>query len=114
MIGKADSTSWECELYVKNFSFNYPGNTIFFRPNGIRFTAVAGTTSFTKRWDPQPGDIVSFKHHGFLEATKKPKLPTLYRLRPDLVWENVVQNWKEKKPNPTGKSECIPSLYFFD
>jgi hypothetical protein len=76
---------------------------IYNRPNGIRFIAPAGTTEFAKRWNPQNGDIVSFKHHGFLMATKKPKLPTIYRLRTDLKWEDVLANWKEQKITPTGK-----------
>jgi hypothetical protein len=72
------------------------------RPNGIRFTATAGTTEFGKRWNPQPGDIVSFKHHGYLLASKKPKFPTLYRIRTDISWEDVVLNWKEQKPSIQG------------
>jgi signal peptidase I len=67
------------------------------RPNGVTFTAPAGTGEFLKRWNPLPGDIVSFKHRGYLSGTKRPKLPTLYRLRTDLTWEDVVNNWKENK-----------------
>lgn len=74
----------------------------FLRPNGIRFMATAGTTEFLKRWQPQEGDIVSFKHHGYLLASKKPKYPTIYRMRHELKWEDVVQNWKEQKQVPTG------------
>ena len=29
-------------------------------------------------------------------SSNKPKVPTLYRIREDLTWENVVQNWKER------------------
>jgi len=72
------------------------------RPNGVRFLAPAGTTEFTKRWNPQPGDIVSFKHHGFLLATKKPKFPTIYRLRTDVTWEDVRANWNEPSGNSLG------------
>jgi len=75
------------------------------RPNGLRFTASAGTSEFAKRWQPVPGDIVSFKHRGFLMGTKKPKLPTLYRIRKDLTWDDVITNWKEQK----GLS--IPGMY---
>jgi len=74
-----------------------------FRPNGILFTAAAGTTEFVKRWNPQSGDIVTFKHRGFLLSTKKPKLATLHRLRPDLTWDIIVQNWKEQQPTRIGK-----------
>ena len=66
------------------------------------FTAVAATTEFAKRWNPQPGDIVSFKHHGYLLASKKPKLPTLYRIRSEMKWEDVVSSWKEQKLTPSG------------
>ena len=76
------------------------------RPNGIRFTAVPATTQFAKRWNPKAGDIVSFKHHGYLLGSKKPKLPTLFRLRPDLSWDDVIQNWKGDKPVLTGSPSC--------
>jgi len=69
------------------------------RPNGVVFMAVAGTTLFEQRWQPKPGDVVSFKHHGFLTGSKKPKLATLYRLRHDLAWDQVVENMIEKKPS---------------
>jgi len=74
----------------------------YFRPNGVSFTAVAGTTEFVNRWNPQPGDIVSFKHRGYLLNSKRPLSPYLYRLRPDLTWETVVNNWKEGVPRKTG------------
>lgn len=67
---------------------------IIIRPNGVRFTAPAGTTEFSKRWHPQPGDVVSFKHRGFLLTSQKPKLPTVYRIRTDITWEDVVRNHK--------------------
>ena len=72
--------------------------TKFIRPNGVRFLAAPGSTEFTKRWNPQPGDLVSFKHHGFLLKSKKPKLPTLYRVRTDVQWEDVVKSWKDQTP----------------
>ena len=59
--------------------------------------ASAGTTEFVKRWNPKPGAIVTFKHHGFLIASKKPKLPTLQRIRDDVTWADVEQNWKDQK-----------------
>jgi len=64
--------------------------------------APAGTTEFVKRLNPQPGDIVSFRHHGYLLSSFKPKLPVLHRVRSDLKWEDVIYNWKEKKSAPTG------------
>ena len=72
------------------------------RPNGVRFTATAASTEFVKRWDPKPGDVVSVKHHGFLLGSKKPKLATVYRIRSDLSWQDVVSNFKEDKPSFTG------------
>lgn len=81
------------------------------RPNGIRFTAAPATVEFTKRWQPQPGDIVSFKHHGFMLSSKKPKLATLHRLRTDLSWEDVVNNWKEQKPATSGMKEPCETQY---
>jgi len=45
---------------------------------------------------------VSFKHHGYLVASKKPKFPALYRIRTDLNWDDVVSNWKENKKTVAG------------
>lgn len=45
---------------------------------------------------------MSFKHHGFLHASKRPKFPSLYRLRPDLTWDTVVNNWNEQKNARSG------------
>jgi len=73
-----------------------------YRPNGVRFVAPAGTTEFARRWNPQPGAIVSFKHRGYMFASKKPKMPTLYRIRDDMSWDTVVYNWNEKVPASTG------------
>jgi len=81
-------------VYVYSFYLN--------RPNGVRFVAPAGTTEFARRWNPQPGDIVSFKHRGYMFASKKPKMPTLYRIRDDMSWDTVVYNWNEKVPASTG------------
>ena len=68
------------------------------RPSGVRFVALPGTSEFLRRCQPKEGDIVSFKHHGFLLGSGKPKLPTLYRLRTDVTWQDVVDNWKGIKP----------------
>lgn len=84
----------------------------------MRFTAPANTTEFSKRWEPKQGDIVSFKHHGYLLVTKKPKFPSIYRIRHDIAWEDVTRNWKEHKtavPNGTHIFAAHNSLptYFF-
>ena len=71
-----------------------------YRPNGVRFEAPAGTTEFAKRWNPQPGDIVSFKHRGFMLSSNKPKMPSLYRMRDDLTWDDMVHNWKAQISTP--------------
>ena len=78
------------------------------RPNAVRFVAPAGTTEFAKRWNPQPGDIVSFKHRGFMFASNKPKMPTLYRIRSDVTWDDVVFRWNERSIASPGK------FYLFD
>ena len=66
------------------------------------FNAAAGTSGFLKRWQPKPGAIVSFKHNGFFSGSKKPKVPALYRIRDDVSWDEVVQNWNEPKSGLTG------------
>ena len=56
-----------------------------------------------KRWDPQEGDIVSFKHKGFLLSSQKPKLPIIYRIRKDMDWAHVLSNWNEKNASVSGR-----------
>ena len=57
---------------------------------------------------------MSFKHHGYLSASKRPKLPTLFRLRQDLTWDTVVSNWKELKPtrDTTGRRTYVSVVLF--
>lgn len=95
---------WECELYVSQTRCWYHLSAYSLRPNQVRFVAPAGTTEFARRWQPKEGDIVSFKHHGFLPTTRKPKLPTIYRMRNDLNWDQVMSNWKEHVFKPTGNT----------
>jgi len=78
--------------------------SLLYRPSGVRFTASAGSSEFVKRWTPQAGDIVSFKHHGFLHTSQKPKLPSIHRLRNDLSWADVVLNWRQQTVAPQGIS----------
>ena len=66
-----------------------------------------GSSELAKRWQAKPGDIVSFKYRGFLLSSGLPKLPSIYRLRSDLTWQNVIDNWKEKKPSYTGSSLSV-------
>jgi len=70
--------------------------------------ATTGTSEFVKRWNPKPGDIVSFRHSGFLHASKKPKSAALYRLRPELSWDDVGNSFKEQKPREKSGRNTIP------
>jgi len=78
----------------------------------VTFEAVPGTTEFVKRWQPQPGDIVSFKHSGYLLGSKKPKSPVLYRVRNDMSWDDVINNFEKPVRQ---KSTLVPfsSLLIF-
>jgi len=80
-----------------------PNSSFLNRPNGVTFIAAPATTEFSKRWEPKKGDIVSFKHRGYLVGSGKPKLPVLYRMRPDLEWSQVVHHWQEKKHSFQGR-----------
>jgi len=101
VLAKVGPFEWDCEMLVFLMYRLVGSYFLFCRPNGVRFTAASGSTEFIKRWDPKPGDVVSFKHRGFLLATKKPKLPLIYRIRSDLKWEDVLENWTESKPIPS-------------
>ena len=104
-MSQAGPHEWWCMLYVSHcLAGSLFSLCSFYRPNGVQFSAPAGTTEFSKRWLPKQGDIVSFKHRGFLDGTKKPKLPLLYRIRDDLKWDDVVHNWKEKRPIIAGNN----------
>ena len=80
------------------------------RPNGVRFIATASTAEFANRWNPQAGDIVTFKHRGFLQYSGRPKLPSIYRLRTDITWDTVIQNFKENTRPPTSNKPPRTSL----
>ena len=82
------------------------------RPNGVTFNAGPGTSEFTKRFQPKEGDIVSFKHRGFLLGSKKPKNPVLYRLRSEIQWDDVVQNFKDNTSKATGKDLSLLPFIF--
>ena len=117
MIRSVGIQQWECKLCVLcSLSPTYLLTYLSLqRPNGVTFLASPGSTEFTKRWNPQSGDIVSYKHHGFLLGTKKPKFPTLYRVRDDLQWHDVVQNWKEVKyQKPSGTTLATLLQYYND
>lgn len=68
--------------------------------------AAAGTMEFVKRWQPKEGDIVTFRHRGFLFGSNRPKAPALYRLRTDMTWQDVIENWK-------GTGNKIPGNIFY-
>ena len=84
------------------------------RPNGVIFSAGPGTTAFAKEGQTvREGDIVSFKHSGFLLGSKKPKAPVIYRVRADLNWEDVTKNFEEKIPSAKGVNILpIPHCFF--
>jgi len=93
--------------YLDNLTTN-PSST---RPNGVRFVAAAGTSEFAKK-TLMEGDIVSFKHRGYLAASKKPKFPSLYRVRLDLTWEDVSNNWETKLTSSSSIVLSSPIFFF--
>jgi hypothetical protein len=64
-----------------------------FRPNGVTFIATPTTTTFGSKWQLKPGDIVTFTYQGFWEKTEKPKSPSIFRIRVDKTWEEVVSDF---------------------
>jgi len=84
IIGNVGPNLWECMA-----------------PNGVSFACAAGTMEFGRRWQPKVGDIVSFKHHGYLLGSQHPKSPSLHRLRPDLSWDDVIRNFHKNLPKKT-------------
>src|SRR5690349_3749488 len=85
--------------------FPLEAHGFFFRPNGVTFTASAGTMEFMRKYQPKEGDIVTFRHRGFLVGSNRPKVPALYRLRTDMTWQDVVDNWKGIGPKTIGKHQ---------
>jgi hypothetical protein len=76
------------------------------RGNGVTFVAEPATTVLTSKWELKPGDIVTFKHRGFWLSNNKPKSPTIYRVRADKTWEDLVA---------AAQNNQVPSgnLYYF-
>jgi hypothetical protein len=50
------------------------------------------TTALSMKWQLKPGDIVTFKHRGFWLGSGKPKSPTIYRVRPDISWQYLLDS----------------------
>jgi hypothetical protein len=75
---------------------------IIFRPNGVSFVAIPMTTALSIKHQLKPGDIVTFKHKGFWLGNGKPKVPTIYRLRSDKTWEEVVNDFHQQTRLSTG------------
>jgi hypothetical protein len=82
-------------------------NNCILRPNGVTFVAAPATTALSSKWQLKPGDVVTFKHKGIWVGSKKPKAPTIYRLRPEKTWADVVASFQENKRIPTGKAHLI-------
>jgi hypothetical protein len=76
-------------------------HSFFYRPNGVTFVASPTTTAFATKWNLKEGNIITFKHSGYWMASKKPKTPSIYRVRPDKTWEDVVKSFETNKPAST-------------
>jgi hypothetical protein len=81
-----------------------------YRPNGITFLATPATTALSNKWQLKPGDVVTFKHKGFWLGSQKPKSPTIYRLRLDKTWDEVVAAFDKRKYSPTGARTSFRDL----
>jgi hypothetical protein len=68
----------------------------------MTFIAAPTTPALAAKWQLKPGDIVTFKHRGFWLGNKQPKSPTIYRVRTDKTWHDVVRSFDERKLTPTG------------
>ena len=110
IVSHVQDLRWECELYVTKttlFVFNIYLSFLWKnRPNGVKFEAYPDNMEFARRHSLKKGDIVSFKHRGFL-ASFKPKFPTIHRIRSDLTWDDVVNNWNEHKHASKGNSQIF-------
>ena len=80
------------------------GNNPLIRPNGVKFITERTTPELMKKCDPQPGDVVSFKHRGFLLRSQKPRMPTLSRIRTDILWQDVIAKYNQN-------GNFIPSIF---
>jgi hypothetical protein len=98
---------WECLLYV--ICFDSIHQSCFslilasIRPNGKTFVAPVATSV---KWECKPNDIVTFKHNGFLLGSQIPKAPTIYRLRSDKTWDEVVASFAEHDDNHLSTGNC--------
>jgi hypothetical protein len=79
----------------------------------VKFVASPTTTAFVTKWQLKPGDIVTFKHRGFWFGSGKPKSPTIYRIRSDKTWEQLLASFDQNKVTPTGKYITFNFFFFF-
>ena len=98
---------WECELYLQSLSPTLTLTQHFNinRPNGVRF--IGRSCKEFEHLKMKAGDIVSFKHSGYLLSSKKPKFPLLHRLREDVTWQGVLENWREAHSPPSRPQKLI-------
>ena len=68
------------------------------RPDGASFTTEV-PNEFHEEVSPRKGDIVSFSYQNF-SKNELPADPHVYRIREDLNWKDVVQNYLEQASQP--------------
>ena len=78
----------------------------FTRPEGVSFTTEV-PEDFQNEVYPKKGDIISFSFQNF-SKNEVPVDPQLYRIREDLTWKDVVQNFLDQVSQPN----YINGIYF--
>jgi hypothetical protein len=86
-------TGLRCEQYTIFIKI-----TNFERPNGMQVTVQAFQQIIND--PPKIGSIVTVKCNGYYNNGRL-KHPYFYRERPELTWENVVENFEKLLPKVT-------------
>ena len=69
----------------------------------MKFTASPTAGLIASKQQLKEGDVVTFTHRGFWLGNQTPKSPSIYRVRTDVSWSDVVDSFQHSKslPSPT-------------
>lgn len=69
------------------------GLTFFYaRANGVTFTAPSEAGVMLKE-----GDVITFRHNGYLPSSNRPKLPVIHRVVGDLSWAEIAEKYRKEE-----------------
>lgn len=104
------SYSYLLLLLLFIFKNKYCAHLYFSRPNSVTFSVPFKDVH--TRVQPQKGDVVSFSYR-FLSQSGLPVNPVITRVRDDVKWIHVIQNYLDNVPHLGNLNGNFLLLYLF-